>query len=167
MHYYFRADFWGKKLLGYWKYFYRASSSTPTKILKTQLASHSTIQTDYTTKNWEIIFCHCAWQIVNIVNDCVNMSNHSKEQLHWQWMSFLVMWLVVLVTFQVWVSFAEYSLFDRALLQKRLMILGSLLIVATPWSRVTSLAVTVIFLYGMAATSRLLKIIGLFCKRDL
>ena len=34
---------------------------------------------------------------------------------------------------KIYVSFAEYSLFYRALLQKSPMILGSLLIVATPY----------------------------------
>ena len=44
-------------------------------------------------------------------------------------------------TSQLHVSFAEYSLFYRALLQKRPIILRSLLV----------------FLYGVATTSRLLK----------
>ena len=49
--------------------------------------------------------------------------------------------------------FAEYGLFYRALLQKRHIISRNLLIVATP--------------YGEATISRLLKLIGLFCKRAL
>ena len=53
------------------------------------------------------------------------------------------------------VSFAEYCVFYRALLQKRSMILRSLLLVAVGgWSS-----------YGVATISRLLKMIGLFCKR--
>jgi len=48
---------------------------------------------------------------------------------------------------------AKYSLFARALLQKRPIILRSLLIEATS--------------YGVATISTLLKIIGLFCKRAL
>ena len=51
------------------------------------------------------------------------------------------------------VSCAEYRLFHRDLLQKRPICLRSLLIVATP--------------YGVATISRLLKMIGLFCKRAL
>ena len=42
-------------------------------------------------------------------------------------------WLRVVGSFKLWVSFAEYSLFYRALLQKRLIIWRSLLIVATPY----------------------------------
>jgi len=36
-------------------------------------------------------------------------------------------------SFKIYVYFAEYSLFCRALLQKKPMLLGSLLIVATSW----------------------------------
>jgi len=43
-------------------------------------------------------------------------------------------WLRLVGPLKVQVSFAEYSLFYRALLQKRLIILRSLLIVATPYS---------------------------------
>jgi len=42
-------------------------------------------------------------------------------------------WLQRVGSFKLWVSFAEYRLFYRALLQKRPMILRSLLIVATPY----------------------------------
>jgi len=42
-------------------------------------------------------------------------------------------WLRWVDSFRLWVSFAEYSLFYRALLQKRPMFLGSLLIVATSY----------------------------------
>jgi len=42
-------------------------------------------------------------------------------------------WLRVAGSLKSQVSFAEYSLFYRALLQKRLIILRSLLIVATPY----------------------------------
>jgi len=41
-------------------------------------------------------------------------------------------WLRLVESIKLLVSFAEYSLFYRALLQKRPMILRSLLIVATP-----------------------------------
>jgi len=43
-------------------------------------------------------------------------------------------WLRLVSSFKLYVSFAEYSLFYRALLQKRPMILRSLLIVATPYA---------------------------------
>jgi len=42
-------------------------------------------------------------------------------------------WLRLVSSFKIQVSFAEYSLFHRALWQKRPMFLGSLLIVATPY----------------------------------
>jgi len=42
-------------------------------------------------------------------------------------------WLQVVGSFKLHVSFAEYRLFYRALLQKRPIILRSLLIVATPY----------------------------------
>ena len=42
-------------------------------------------------------------------------------------------WLRLVGSFKLQVSFAEYSLFYRALLQKRPIILRSLLIVATPY----------------------------------
>ena len=42
-------------------------------------------------------------------------------------------WLRLVGSFKLQVSFAEYSLFYRALLQKRLIILRSLLVVATPY----------------------------------
>jgi len=58
------------------------------------------------------------------------------------------------------VSFAEYSLFNRVLLQKRPIILRSLLIVAKPPHMC-------IYTYGVATMSRLLKIIGLICKKVL
>jgi len=41
-------------------------------------------------------------------------------------------WLLLVGSFKFDVSFSEYSLFYRALLQKRPVILRSLLIVATP-----------------------------------
>jgi len=41
-------------------------------------------------------------------------------------------WLRLVGSLKIWVSFAEYSLFYRALLQKKPRILRSLLIVATP-----------------------------------
>jgi len=41
-------------------------------------------------------------------------------------------WLPLVGSFKLWVSFAEYSFFYMALLQKRLVILRSLRIVATP-----------------------------------
>jgi len=42
-------------------------------------------------------------------------------------------WLRLVGSSKLWVSLAEYSLFCRALLQKRHIILRSLLIVATPY----------------------------------
>jgi len=56
-------------------------------------------------------------------------------------------------------EYAEYSLFLRALLQKRPIILRSL-------RKYVHLHLCV-FVYWVATMSRLLKIIGLFCKRAL
>jgi len=47
-------------------------------------------------------------------------------------------WLRLVGSFKLWFSFAEYSLFYRALLQTRHRILRSLLIVATPNVCITS-----------------------------
>ena len=59
---------------------------------------------------------------------CVRMSRSSSTDL---WSSFADMgWLWLVGCLKIQVSFAEYSLFYRALLQKRPMVLGSLLIVA-------------------------------------
>ena len=41
-------------------------------------------------------------------------------------------WLLLVGSLNFWISFAEYSLFYRALLQKSPIILRSLIIVATP-----------------------------------
>ena len=50
-------------------------------------------------------------------------------------LSFLHMgWIQLVGSLKLQVSFAEFSLFDRALLQKRPVILRSLLIVPTPYS---------------------------------
>jgi len=45
----------------------------------------------------------------------------------------LMGWLPLVGSIKIYVSFAEYRLFYRALLQKRPLILRSLLIVATPY----------------------------------
>jgi len=62
-------------------------------------------------------------------------------------------WLRLAGSLKSFVSFAEYCLFYRVLLQKRPMILRSLLIEATR--------------YGVATVSRIDKFKGLFCKRAL
>jgi len=66
-------------------------------------------------------------------------------------------WLQLVGSLKLQVSLAEYCLFNRALLQKRPIILRSLLIVATPYY----------ISYGVTSISGLLKIIGLFCNRAL
>jgi len=99
-------------------------------------------------------------------------------------------WLRLVGSLKLQVSFPEYRLFYRALLQKRRVILRSLLIAATPYeiscymSVVRLSACTVntydqgcLYLcivhvhlhtsYGVATISRLLKMIGLFYKRAL
>ena len=81
-------------------------------------------------------------------------------------------WLRLVGSLKLQVSFAEYRLFYRALLQKRPIILKSLLIVATPYSYddvvslyhyVTSGDGTTAS-YGVATISRFLKMIGLFFR---
>ena len=52
-------------------------------------------------------------------------------------------WLRLVDFLKSQVSFAEYRLFHRALLQKRLMFLGSLLIVATPYCRIYGLLLSI------------------------
>ena len=95
-------------------------------------------------------------------------------------------WLRLVGSLQLLVSFVEYCLFYRALLQKRHMILRSLPIVATPWDLRTHVILIIVgehlythtcdlvckitcvrMSYGVATISRLLKIICLFCKRAL
>jgi len=92
-------------------------------------------------------------------------------------------WLRLVGSLQLLVSFVEYCLFYRALLQKRHMILRSLLIVATPYDIRTHVILhtrshvcvykcspTIIKItcvrksHGVATIGRLLKIICLFCK---
>jgi len=51
-------------------------------------------------------------------------------------------WLRLVGSLKLQVSFAEYSLFYRALLQKRPIILRSLLLEATPYDVVVSLPET-------------------------
>jgi len=62
-------------------------------------------------------------------------------------------WLRLVGSLKGQVSFAEYRLFHRTLLQKRPINLSIILLVATP--------------YGVATCSKLHKIMGLFCKRAL
>ena len=80
-------------------------------------------------------------------------------------------WIRLVGSSKLQVSFAEYPLCYRALLQKRPVILRSLLIKATPYQlnrapthpRTKNEPDT----YGLALVSRIDKIIGLFCKRAL
>jgi len=93
-------------------------------------------------------------------------------------------WQRLVGSLKLEVSFAEYRLFYRALLQKRPMILRSLRIVATPYEGRLSQCIVHVHqlrmstkgirmypeaacekIYGVATMSRRLKIIGLFCKR--
>ena len=74
-------------------------------------------------------------------------------------------WLRLVSSLKLQVSLAEHSLFYRALLQKRPTILRSLLLEATPYHSPGE--IRWIPRYWVASSSRLLKIIGLFCKRAL
>ena len=61
------------------------------------------------------------------------MSHVSHYDTWWVWrVSFHMGWLRLVGSLKLYVSLAEYSLFYRALLQKRSIILRSVLIVATP-----------------------------------
>ena len=86
---------------------------------------------------------------------------HVQESHHAHKSSPSRKWFVGSLKFRV--SFAEYRLFYKALLQKRRIILRSVLIVATPKQETERYA----SIYGGATMSRLLKMIGLFCKRAL
>ena len=66
-------------------------------------------------------------------------------------------------SFKLLVSFAESGLFDRALLQKRPIIVRSLLIVATLYHE----SKVGLFYKSRANASNVFSFIGLFCKRDL
>jgi len=82
-------------------------------------------------------------------------------------------WLWLVGSLKILVSFAEYSLFCRALLPKRPMFLGSLLKLATPHHTfefrmlyLSKWAMShVLKIYGVATFSRLPENVGLFCKR--
>jgi len=74
-------------------------------------------------------------------------------------------WLRLVGSLKLQVSFAEYSFFDRALLQKRPIILRSLPFVATPY--LEDISPNTPNQTGVATNGRLLKMIGLFCKRAL
>ena len=66
-------------------------------------------------------------------------------------------WLRLVGSLKLLVSFAEYCLFYRALLQKRPTVLRSLRIVATPYKRFPYRKGT-LQTYGVATISRLLKL---------
>jgi len=72
-----------------------------------------------------------------------------------------LLWLDLLSMF----SFAECSLFYVALLQKRPLILRSLLIVATPYRDIEMSRCRVQRIY--CGWQNMVSFIGLFCKRDL
>jgi len=66
---------------------------------------------------------------------------------------------------KIYVFFVECSLLFRALLQKRPIILRSLLIVATPQHSATPCnTLHHIFRYGVATVSRIDEITGLLCR---
>ena len=76
-------------------------------------------------------------------------------------------WLRLVSSVKLQISFAEYGLFYRALLQKRRVILRSLLIVATPYAAIHDGIFCTHVSRAYTYMSRLLIIIGLFCKRAL
>jgi len=72
-------------------------------------------------------------------------------------------WLRLVGSLKLQVSFAEHSLFYRALLQKRPIILRSLLLEATPYS---ALLKSVCACVCVCVRVRATLVIGLLCKRD-
>ena len=58
-------------------------------------------------------------------------------------------WLRLVSSLKLLVSFSEYCLFNRALLRKRRNILGSLLILATPYQYFVHVHVSVVYLMYM------------------
>jgi len=79
---------------------------------------------------------------------CKSTSRASKKEARWQ--EITMGWLRRVGALKVQVAFAKEPYKRDDILQKRPIILRRLLIVATP--------------YGVATTSRRLKIIGLFCR---
>jgi len=80
--------------------------------------------------------------VSSLTHMCVTCLIHMCDMTHWAWSRcpcfhmwtwFLMGWLRLVGSFKLQVSFAEYRLFGWVLLQKRPMILRSLLVVATPY----------------------------------
>ena len=119
----------------------------------------------------------------SLVRDCIGLKVHSWEIVY------VMGWLWLVGSLKIQASFAEYSLFYRALLHKSPTFLGSLCIEATSYQVhsweivfVTSCEGIIpawcqiwykvcgaryIILYGVATISKLLKNTSLFGKRDL
>ena len=82
-------------------------------------------------------------------------------------------WLRLVGSIELEVSFAKETYKTDDILQKRPTILRSLIIVATPSPNLVAILMSDKFFflkirqYEVAATCRLLKSVGLFCKRDL
>ena len=80
-------------------------------------------------ESWQWVMSH-AWMSHAIYMTHV-IHTYQRVMAH-EWMSHTDMgWLWLVGSFKIYVSFPEYSLFYRALLQKRHMFIGSLQIVAT------------------------------------
>jgi len=109
----------------------------------------------YMYKCLYVCACVCAWHTICM---CVCVCLYDIPHMEW---------LQVVGSLKLHVSFAEYNLFCRALLQKRPFILRSLLIVATPYHLYHTVYkwYTIPYnWYGVAMISRLLKILGFFCR---
>ena len=81
-------------------------------------------------------------------------------------------WLRAVGSIQLWVSFAKEPYKRDDILHKRPVILSILLTVATPYLTFSNYGCASVcddckWPYGVATISRLLKMIGLFCKRAL
>ena len=81
---------------------------------------------DWHTSGWHITYGWVVSSLTHTIESC-----HTQSHT-WQCCICDMGWLRLVGSLKWQVSFAEYRLFHRALLQKRPIILGILLIVATP-----------------------------------
>ena len=74
-----------------------------------------------------ITYTRCAYTCISTSNTTISVRIHVSTSIT------TMGWLRLVGSLKLQISFGEYRLFDRALLQKRPVILRSLLIVATPY----------------------------------
>jgi len=113
--------------------------------------------------------CHTYKRVMSLIRTThvthSHESRHTYEQVKSHiWMGHDMGWLRWVGSLKLQVFFAEYSLFYRALLKKRPIILRSLLIVATPYERGHDMGHAMKY---RSLLQNIVSFIGLFCKRDL